>query len=150
MASLADNDGAGQIGAQLLTKKKLPPLHPQVSWRARLKETRLLLRNEELIFRMPRVIREPSLTEKTQTWVEIRKAVPAMKHVGVNPGEVNGGSHKILHCLHSFSDIWRLQAMHTQNILADKSFALQVLMWSQERGLDEVVGPIPCLRAGQL
>ena len=25
MASLADNDGAGQIGAQLLTKKKLPP-----------------------------------------------------------------------------------------------------------------------------
>ena len=26
MASLADNDGAGQIGAQLLTKKKLPPL----------------------------------------------------------------------------------------------------------------------------
>ena len=43
---------------------------------------------------MPRVIREPSLTEKTQTWVEIRKAVPAMKHVGVNPGEVNGGSHK--------------------------------------------------------
>ena len=42
---------------------------------------------------MPRVIREPSLTEKTQTWVEIRKAVPVMKHVGVNPGEVNGGSH---------------------------------------------------------
>ena len=53
-----------------------------------------IYRNEKLIFRMPRVIREPSLTEKTQTWVEIRKAVPAMKHVGVNPGEVNGGSYK--------------------------------------------------------
>ena len=150
MASLADNDGAGQIGAQLLTKKKLPPLHRQVSWRARLKETGLLFRNEKLIFRMPRVIREPSLTEKTQTWVEIRKAVPAMKHVGVNPGEVNGGSHKTYHCQHSFSDIWRLQTMNTQNTLADISFALQVLMWSQEKGLDEVVGPIPCLRAGQL
>ena len=35
-----------------------------------------------------RVKREPSLTEKTQTWLEIRKAVPAMKLVGINPGEV--------------------------------------------------------------
>ena len=37
---------------------------------------------------MPRVKREPSLTEKTQTWLEIRKAVPVMKRVGINPGEV--------------------------------------------------------------
>ena len=62
---------------------------------------------------MPRVIREPSLTEKTQTWVEIRKAVPAMKHVGVNPGEVNGGSI-IKH------NIAGLQDLNTQNTLADR------------------------------
>ena len=37
---------------------------------------------------MPRVKREPSLTEKTQTWLEIRKAVPVMKRVGINPVEV--------------------------------------------------------------
>ena len=35
--------------------------------------------------------------------------------------------------------------MHTQNILADKSFALQVLMWSQEKGLDEVEDLFPVL-----
>ena len=32
--------------------------------------------------------------------------------------------------------------MNTQDTLANISFALQVLMWSQEKGLDEVVGPI--------
>ena len=72
-----------------------------------------------------RVKREPSLTEKTQTWLEIRKAVPAMKRVGINPGEVK--PIEILKIL----------------FLPRFKIILQVLIWSQERGLDEVEY-IPC------
>ena len=78
---------------------------------------------------MPRVKREPSLTEKTQTWLEIRKAVPVMKRVGINPGEV-----KTTKSLNDFSRI---------------KISLQILIWSQERGLDEV-DDIPSLRICQL
>ena len=54
--------------------------------------------------RTRRVKREPSLTEKTQTWLEIRKTVPAMKSVGINPGEVEEKSsiHICLNCLGYF------------------------------------------------
>ena len=37
---------------------------------------------------MPLVLRDPTMTEKTQTWMEIRKAVPAINCTGGNPVEV--------------------------------------------------------------
>ena len=36
----------------------------------------------------PLVLRDPSMTEKTQTWLEIRNAVPAINCTGGNPVEV--------------------------------------------------------------